>query len=169
MRDALLHILQLAYLMAPAYLANMAPPFVRFWKGWNRPISERWLGSHKTIVGFLLGVIVGLIATRLQSRIDASFSLLDYASWPILGVCFGFGAMLGDSAKSFLKRRLGIPPGIPWIPFDQLDFVIGALLLLLPFFKPGVSDIAIILVMTLIGDIAINRLAFLLGIKDSRW
>jgi hypothetical protein len=32
-----------------------------------------------------------------------------------------------DSVKSFVKRRVGIAPGAPWIPFDQLDFVIGAL------------------------------------------
>lgn len=37
--------------MLPAYLANMTPPLVRFWKGWNRPISRKWLGDHKTVVG----------------------------------------------------------------------------------------------------------------------
>src|ERR1700687_2831286 len=37
----------LMYLMLPAYLANMAPPFTRFWRGWNRPISRKWLGEHK--------------------------------------------------------------------------------------------------------------------------
>jgi len=50
-----LHVLQLIYLMLPAYLANMAPPFTRFWPGWNRPISRRWLGDHKTVVGFAQG------------------------------------------------------------------------------------------------------------------
>jgi len=31
--------------MAPAYLANMTPPFMKYWKGWNPPISRRWLGA----------------------------------------------------------------------------------------------------------------------------
>ena len=53
-------ILQLMYFMLPAYLANMTPPFVRFWRGWNRPISRRWLGDHKTVIGFIGGMIVAL-------------------------------------------------------------------------------------------------------------
>ena len=44
------HVLQLVYLMLPAYLANMVPPFARYWPGWNGPISRRWLGDHKTVV-----------------------------------------------------------------------------------------------------------------------
>jgi CDP-2,3-bis-(O-geranylgeranyl)-sn-glycerol synthase len=37
--------------------------------------------------------------------------------------------MAGDAVKSFLKRRAGIRPGRPWIPFDQIDFVVGELVL----------------------------------------
>jgi hypothetical protein len=48
--------LQLVYFMAPAYAANMLPPFGAHWRGWNPPVSERWLGSHKTVLGFALGV-----------------------------------------------------------------------------------------------------------------
>jgi CDP-2,3-bis-(O-geranylgeranyl)-sn-glycerol synthase len=54
------HLLQLLYFMAPAYLANMAPPFVRYWKGWNRPIHARTLGDHKTVVGYALGVLTAV-------------------------------------------------------------------------------------------------------------
>lgn len=68
----LAHIGQLLYLMAPAYLANMAPPFVRFWTGWNRPINERWLGSHKTVIGAVAGVCVAMVAALLQARIHWS-------------------------------------------------------------------------------------------------
>jgi len=66
----LFRVLQLVYFMAPAYLANMAPPFVRYWKGWNRPISRRWLGSHKTVVGFGVGVLGAVLygATRPATR-----------------------------------------------------------------------------------------------------
>ena len=45
----------LVYVMLPAYVANMAAAFAKFWPGWNRPISRRWLGDHKTEIGFLLG------------------------------------------------------------------------------------------------------------------
>jgi hypothetical protein len=33
-------IAQLVSFMAPAYVANMAPLFSKYWKGWNAPISR---------------------------------------------------------------------------------------------------------------------------------
>jgi len=45
----------------------------------------------------------------------------------VLSLCTG--ALLGDIVESFFKRRMGKERGEDWIPFDQLDFVVGALLL----------------------------------------
>ena len=163
------HVLQLMYLMLPAYLANMAPPFTRHWTGWNRPISKKWFGDHKTIVGFGAGLIVAMAVVLVQSTITCREPLLPYDRWPLLGLAFGFGAMGGDSMKSFVKRRIGIAPGRPWIPMDQLDFVIGSLLLILPFAKVTVLDVAIILAISFVGDIIINHLSYALGIRDTRW
>ncbi len=155
--------------MLPAYLANMAPPFTRFWRGWNRPISRRWLGAHKTVVGFCIGVWVALTVTFVQSRIAWDGALLPYANWPLLGLAFGLGAMGGDSLKSLVKRLKGIPPGRPWVPMDQLDFVVGAILLVSPFAPLSWPDVATVLVVSFIGDIAINHLSYALGIRDTQW
>lgn len=169
MSDPAGHLLALAYFMAPAYLANMAPPFVRFWKGWNRPIHARTLGTHKTVVGFALGVAVAALATAAQAAIDRPGALVDYAHWPWLGLGFGFGAMAGDAIKSYFKRRRGVAPGAPWIPFDQLDFVLGSLLLVGPFARLGMGDVLAILALSLVGDVIVNRIAWHLGIKSSPW
>jgi CDP-2,3-bis-(O-geranylgeranyl)-sn-glycerol synthase len=163
------NVLQLVYLMLPAYLANMAPPFARYWPGWNRPISRRWLGDHKTVVGFCAGVAVALAVTFVQSKVGWSGGLLPYTQWPLVGLAFGFGAMAGDSLKSLLKRLRGIPPGRPWIPMDQLDFVVGSLLLILWFATLSWPDITIILVVSFIGDIAVNHLSYALGIRNTKW
>ncbi|HLF15969.1 MAG TPA: CDP-archaeol synthase, partial [Candidatus Thermoplasmatota archaeon] len=40
----------------------------------------------------------------------------------------GFMALVGDAVKSYFKRRRGKPRGTPWVPFDQLDFVVFGLL-----------------------------------------
>ncbi|HEY4953877.1 MAG TPA: CDP-archaeol synthase [Gemmatimonadaceae bacterium] len=160
---------QLLYLMAPAYLANMAPPFVRFWTGWNRPINERWLGSHKTVIGAVAGVCVALVAALLQARIHWSGGVVDYARWPLIGLLLGGGAMGGDIAKSFVKRRLGIAPGARWIPADQLDFVIGALALIAPLASLSFWDVTMTLAISFIGDVMVNHLAFKLGIRDTAW
>jgi CDP-2,3-bis-(O-geranylgeranyl)-sn-glycerol synthase len=105
--------LYLMYFMAPAYVANMSAPLVRYWKGWNRPISRRWLGSHKTIIGFGTGVLGAVATTFVQQLIGWPMGFVDGGGWVEQGLRFGFGAMTGDSAKSFFKRRLGIPAGQP--------------------------------------------------------
>jgi CDP-2,3-bis-(O-geranylgeranyl)-sn-glycerol synthase len=162
-------IVQLAYLMLPAYLANMAPPFTRYWPGWNRPISRKWLGDHKTVVGFGAGLTVAMAATFVQSKLNWHAGLLPYAEWPLLGLAFGVGAMGGDSLKSFVKRLKGIPPGRPWIPMDQLDFVVGSLLLVMPIARVEWPDIVIIIFVSFAGDIVVNHLSFALGIRESEW
>ena len=169
MSDLCIRLLQLAYFMLPAYCANMAPPFTRFWRGWNRPIHERLLGSHKTVLGFLAGVATGVLVTAVQYGIHAPWSLVDYRHWLLLGLGLGGGAMLGDAFKSLIKRMLHISPGARWVPFDQLDFVVGALALTGTYAGLGAADMAAIAAMTFVGDIAVNQFSYRLGIKDSPW
>ena len=169
MSDPWAHLLQLAYFMLPAYCANMAPPFTRYLRGWNRPVHERLLGSHKTVLGVLAGVATGVLVAGMQSRIHAPWSLVDYRHWLLLGLGLGGGAMLGDVLKSLVKRMLHIRPGTRWIPFDQLDFAVGALALTGAYAGLGATDMAAIAAMTFVGDIAINQLSYRLGIKDSPW
>ena len=165
----LLRVLQLLYFMAPAYVANMAPPFVRYWKGWNRPISERWLGSHKTVAGFACGVLGAVLVTFVQWRLGWGGALLAYDGWVELGARFGAGAMVGDCLKSLFKRRRGVAPGGPWIPFDQLDFVLGALVFVWPRAALAWSDIAILLLVSFGGHILVNHIGYWLGVRDARW
>ncbi len=165
----LFRAVQLLYFMAPAYVANMAPPFVRYWPGWNRPISERRLGSHKTVMGFGAGVLGAVLVAFIQSRLAWEGSLVTDGAWVDLGVRFGAGAMTGDCVKSFFKRRAGVTPGKPWIPFDQLDFVLGALLFVWPRVALGWGDLAIVLGLSFGGHILVNHLGYWLGVRDARW
>ena len=165
----LFRVVQLLYLMAPAYFANMTPPFTRFWSGWNRPISERWLGSHKTVIGALSGVIVAVATAVVQGRIGWQGGIVDYQRWPVIGLLLGVGAIGGDIAKSYFKRRLGIAPGGRWVPADQLDFVIGAVALIAPLARFTLLDVATILAISFVGDLAVNQIAFRLGIRETMW
>ena len=162
-------LLELAYLMLPAYLANMAPPFVKYWRGWNRPISGRWLGDHKTVVGFVSGVAVGVLTAYLQCHLGGLRSFYPSAQWFAVGFAQGFGAMGGDALKSFFKRRMGLPPGRSWIPADQLDFPIGAVLLLSFWVPLRWNDIAAILGVSFAGTVVVNHISFRLGIRDTKW
>ena len=77
-------IARLVYFMAPAYVANMAPPLKRYWRGWNRPISVRLLGGHKTVVGFGAGVLAAVVVTLAQSRIAWPGGLVAHDHWVAL-------------------------------------------------------------------------------------
>jgi CDP-2,3-bis-(O-geranylgeranyl)-sn-glycerol synthase len=169
MRDALTRLLQLALYMAPAYCANMSAPFVRYWAGWNRPVNEALFGAHKTVLGFVVGVLAALVATAALHWINPPFYVVDHEHWIALGICFGVGAMGGDALKSLVKRRAGIPPGASWAPFDQLDFAIGALLTTAWSTDLTALDALAILALTFAGHVAVNHLAFHVGIKDNPW
>lgn len=166
---AVSHVVQLLYFMAPAYAANMAPPFVRYWKGWNRPVSRRWLGEHKTVIGVGIGVLAAVAVTFIQFRIAWPGTLGAYDQWAALGLRFGVGAMAGDCAKSFGKRRLGIAPGDPWFPWDQVDFALGALALVWGQAALSWADLATILLLTVGGHILVNHLGYWIGIRDVKW
>jgi CDP-2,3-bis-(O-geranylgeranyl)-sn-glycerol synthase len=165
----LFRVAQLLYFMTPAYAANMAPPLVRYWRGWNRPISPRWLGSHKTVVGFGIGVLAAVVAAFIQSRIAWEGALVAPEPWMMLGLRFGLGAMAGDATKSFVKRRAGIAAGRPWIPWDQIDFVLGALVLVWGAAALSWGDLVTILALSVFGHVLVNHLAYWLGIRDVRW
>jgi CDP-2,3-bis-(O-geranylgeranyl)-sn-glycerol synthase len=155
--------------MVPAYTANMTPPFVKYWKGWNPPIARRYLGDHKTVLGFSLGVGAAVVATFIQACIAWEGSIVMYEQWLSLGLGLGVGAMAGDSAKSFFKRRVGIPPGQSWIPFDQLDFVIGALVITAHRVPLSWLDWALILAVSGPGAVGVTHLGYCLGIRPAKW
>ncbi|HEV8615641.1 MAG TPA: CDP-archaeol synthase [Methylomirabilota bacterium] len=157
------------YFMAPAYVANMAPPFSKYWHGWNAPISRRWLGTNKTVVGFLAAVAGAVLTTLVQYLIGWRGSIVDYQHWLTLGVLFGVGTMLGDMAKSFVKRRVGIAPGKSWFPFDQTDFVIGALLFVGWRASLSAVDVVLILALSIVGHIVVNHIGYWLGVRPAKW
>ena len=164
-----MHFIELLYLMLPVYFANMAPPFVKYWHGWNRPISSSLLGSHKTVIGFGAGVTTAIIVTLLQSLVDWQSTLLAPSLWLRFGIVAGIFAMAGDSIKSFFKRRLRHAPGTRWIPFDQLDFVWGGLIALRLFVPIDWIDVVEICVFSFAADILVNHVSFALGIRDTKW
>lgn len=147
-------LLELIYFMLPCYIANMAPVFAR--RRGQHPIWLKGLGSHKTLEGFIAGIFAGTFIGLLQGNLLAGFLL-------------GFGAMLGDSIKSFFKRKIGIKPGMPWIPIDQMDFAIGGLALAAFIRTFSWQEYLLILAVTVTGHIFINHLAFWLGIRREKW
>lgn len=137
-----MNYIEALWLILPAGFANMSPILAqKIFPRWNTPVdfNRTWrkkeiFGSHKTYRGMVSGILVGFFIFYLQqkaygvSSLVRSWSLLNYSSIsPAFGAWLGFSALLGDLVKSFFKRRLNIKPGMPWIPFDEIDWIVGAL------------------------------------------
>ncbi|MBN1544573.1 CDP-2,3-bis-(O-geranylgeranyl)-sn-glycerol synthase [Candidatus Woesearchaeota archaeon] len=172
------------YMLLPALLANLVPPLFRKvnFLGYPVDLGARWkgkplFGSHKTYRGLFFGITAAIIIAYVQSVLFSSSgwlrqaSLIDYSAhnFVILGMLLGFGALFGDLVKSFFKRRVGVKPGKPWIPFDQLDFVVGALLFLALVYIPSWKVMLFLLVVVPILHILTNHIGFYLGINKSKW
>jgi CDP-2,3-bis-(O-geranylgeranyl)-sn-glycerol synthase len=172
--------------MLPAYLANMAPVFAQklgILKFLDKPVDggKKWrdkeiFGSHKTWRGFFVGVAAAVVVSWLQYflysySVFQKISFINYSEvhWWFLGFLLGFGALFGDLIKSFFKRMVNIAPGAPWIPFDQIDFVIGALIFAAPVYFPAWPAVAAILIFSPILHIVANNIGYLLRIKKTRW
>ncbi|MFT4882152.1 MAG: CDP-2,3-bis-(O-geranylgeranyl)-sn-glycerol synthase [Salinirussus sp.] len=165
--------------MLPAYVPNNAAVLA----GGGRPIDggrtlggRRLLGDGKTwrglLGGWVAGVTVALVLTTVAP--DGSDLLgVDLPEFPLaVALAFPLGAMLGDIAASFLKRRTGRERGAPFPVVDQLDFVVVSLLValvaapswFLETFTPGV--LAVVLLVTPVLHVLTNVLAYALGLKD---
>jgi CDP-2,3-bis-(O-geranylgeranyl)-sn-glycerol synthase len=135
-------IIQALWLVLPAYIANASALLIGggtsidFGKKWRD--GKRLLGDGKTWRGLVGGAFVGMIGgfglsfvAKFGVSIDFPILLNDFMGFPLVIPIIGsicFGALLGDIIKSFFKRRAGIARGKNWIPFDQIDFILGVLL-----------------------------------------
>lgn len=181
--DVWLLILQSAYFMLPAYFANASPVlFKNYLKFLAVPVDfgkklggEPVFGNHKTWRGIIVASLTGIVIFYIQQLLYAygsfrAVSLVDYPQTTLLlGFLLGFGAIFGDLVKSFFKRRLHHTPGSSWIPFDQLDFVAGALLFSLPVYVPSWQAVVAIVIVTFFGDILVRHIGYYLKIVDKKW
>jgi len=176
------------YFMLPAYLANASA--LTF--GGGTPLDMglslkngyRLLGDGVTLKGTVIGIIgavIGLIQGIFTGNLihdmlmvgDPAISMMVQGTIAnnamegiVLGLTLGIGAIIGDACGSFIKRRFKVERGKPIPIIDQLDFVVGALILsslvtAIPFYL-----VVFILIITLFLHLGTNTIAYLLGIKN---
>ena len=180
----LIAVLGAVYFMLPAYVANLSGLAFgggtpvdggRECKDGRRLIGNgvTWKGlQNGTIIGTLVGAVLGIIGTFYGDLSVLTGGIIDlhvYGSLIgglILGFLMAFGALLGDAVGSFLKRRIGLERGAPAPFMDQLDFVVGALVLSLLVVRISWSFFIIIALLSLVLHLGSNTFAYLIGIKD---
>ena len=143
----------------------MVPPMAaKLYPKWNLPLDggkswngKRIFGDHKTVRGMVTGIIAAelvfwLLKNVLVSEVGRSLP------W-YFGAAMGFGGLGGDAIKSFFKRRAGVASGVSWFPWDQIDWIVGMVLMskiwnLLSYAEMGVL---------LLGGVALHLLFNVLG------
>jgi CDP-2,3-bis-(O-geranylgeranyl)-sn-glycerol synthase len=181
MIDAALPLLSVLYFLLPAALANVMPVLIKRLCSCGflatpmdfgvQYAGKPLLGKHKTWRGLVAGVLGGIFFAALQAMIGPTrFDLVDYqTSWLAIGTLLGFGAILGDALKSAFKRRVGIVEGSPWVPFDQIDFTIGALAFTSVIFWPGWPLAVASVAFYGLSHVFIVRVGHALGLRKERW
>ncbi len=163
--DIAILIVEALKFIFPAYCANAAPVVA----GGGTPMDfgknfldgKRILGKNKTYRGFFFGSAIGITVGLVEVM---------FFDYPLLfSMLSPLGALLGDLAAAFLKRRLGIAPGGLLPIVDQVDFVVGALLLSLPLAIIYWELAVAVLVITPPIHLFTNFIAYKLKLKKNPW
>lgn len=186
--DFLRDVLLVLWVFIPAGVANMVPIFAAHMtslKKFTAPIDggrsfrgKRIFGPHKTWRGLLTGIVAAIFMLGLQQvlvrylppfawiadGVDYSFAALPTV---IVGALFAIGALGGDAIKSFFKRQVGVAPGKSWFPFDQLDYIIGGALAVMPFIQLDARQYLLLVLFWLGIHVLSTWLGWLMRLKDS--
>jgi len=162
--------------VSPAYVANSSPLFFSSIVQDLHPLDfnkkfidkERILGDGKTIEGTLFGFIMGEFYFLSLKFINDIFSITFIYYTYFDGTLLVIGALLGDILGSFIKRRLKIRRGEMLPIFDQLGFLVFALLIYSIFFSPPLNsdEVIFLLFITFFVHILTNIGAHSMKIKD---
>jgi CDP-2,3-bis-(O-geranylgeranyl)-sn-glycerol synthase len=149
----------------PAYCANAAPVLagggLAMDFGKNFLDGKRILGKNKTFRGFFFGLLIGVLVGIVETVLFG---------YPILfGLVSSLGALSGDLAGAFLKRRMDIAPGGLLPIIDQIDFVVGALVFSLSLNMVYWELAVTVLIITPPIHLFTNYVAYKLKLKSNPW
>ncbi len=174
------------WFLLPAAVANAMPIFVAklpLLRRWNAPLDagrtfndKEIFGANKTWRGLVAGMIIATIVFWIQKTLVANTDWAAYAAGPVsyaelptllLGPLLGFGALGADALESFFKRLRDIAPGKQWFPFDQLDYIIGAVIVTLPFVHLPLAIYVWIFVIWFVIHLLASYVGWWIGLKKA--
>ena len=146
------------------------------WKG-HTPIDLglNWIdgrpifGKGKTVRGTLGGMATGTAVAFVLSYLFRPFTSMLTDNYLLLGFLLSAGAMAGDIAASFIKRRNNLEVGAPVLFLDQLDFAFGAMIVGSLVYIPEFYEIIVICVATVFIHRLSNWIAFKAKLKRVPW
>ena len=169
--------------------ANMLFTKTRFYRSHSSPIDDgkRIFGDNKTWAGFFGMIAATALAQVMWGLLTASSGAISsrnelYQSFDntllfnaAAGTMFGLAYVLCELPNSFIKRRIGIQPGKPSHGFigalffiiDQIDSLLGVVLLLAVFSGLTVPQYIQYIVLGALTHIALNVLLYAAKIRKN--
>jgi CDP-2,3-bis-(O-geranylgeranyl)-sn-glycerol synthase len=179
MIDLWVEFVKALLILFPAYAANGFPPLaggrkpIDLGKNWN---GNRILGNGKTFEGFALGLFIGFLVGALETSLYPelnAYAMEFGVTLPLINLFIGFmisfGALFGDLAGSFIKRRFGLKRGADVPLLDQWNFIIGAVLFAMWFTEITIWMLLIMLLITPVVHRIANIIAYKIKIKKEPW
>jgi CDP-2,3-bis-(O-geranylgeranyl)-sn-glycerol synthase len=168
------------WIMLPAYVPNpvaaVAGGGTPIDLGRNYSDGRRIFGDGKTCRGLVIGILAGILTGMVLIWLSGRYPSAGLPAHTPLSVCLlATGALLGDLAKSFFKRRFNRERGTKWPVADQFDLVAGAFLLMLVFDPSWLLThvtlpvFIFILILTPVLHRATNIIGYLVKVKEVPW
>jgi len=164
---------------APVIKKNLLPSLARPLDLGRTFRGEPVFGANKTWRGVILMSSVAVLVVLGQSRLYAlapfrGISIVDYSetSSLLLGLALGVSYSLAELPNSFVKRRLGIPPGgvsrgraVVQYVLDQADSAIGGTLALAIVLGLGWDTLLLVFAVGFLLHVVMDQLFFLCAVK----
>jgi len=178
--DILFELILGFWIIIPAYATNGFAPLIRGKKridfGKNFFDGKDLFGPGKTWGGLIFAVVMGTLFGLLEIylyptlnpiALEVGFSLQKIS---VVSVFFvALGAMLGDMAGSFIKRRINIKRGQSAPLLDQLDFVFGAFLFASFFVHVSFLSVLLFILITPFPHYLASFIGYKIGVKKVPW
>lgn len=163
----------LIFTAAPLYTANASAMLF----GGKTPLDfhrtfsdgQPIFGKGKTWKGTGMGILIGTFTGFILGYFFPLFTTTVSNEYVLYAFLLSLGAILGDVVGSFIKRRLKMKRGDPAHILDQLDFVVGGVLLSIMVSKPDWTGLILLIMITPFMHLAFNRIAYYIGIKSVPW
>lgn len=177
-------ILNMIFCKSPLFEGRNAPMD----RGHSLRDGKRLFGANKTWKGFWGMVFFGALSQLvwgwlLQVLPELGRQHLIYSHYEnslplnlLLGSLLGLAYVLFELPNSFVKRRLDIRPGKTadngwkwlFILLDQIDSLLGCILVLLCFISLSWQQLVGILLVGTLTHLGVNRILFLLKLRKNR-
>jgi CDP-archaeol synthase len=146
--------------------------------GLKRPISTRLFGENKTWRGALVMTTGTMLAGMALARVSAYRRRLPEpiadTNPVVVGGLLGLASWVGELPNSFIKRRIGIPPGqqlgspvgLLFSIVDQADWVPVAALMIRPIWKISLRETTSVFGLAVAVHLPINLIGYAIGARE---